>query len=82
MEYEHSQSMAVEFEKTQMTLRQPHVYMKPKVCKDGDMWCALLGENLMEGVSAFGKTPQQAAEAWDLVWLNGDSPQPKQKEGE
>lgn len=34
--------------------------LKPKLDKDGDMWCALHGENLMEGVCAFGKTPAEA----------------------
>lgn len=29
---------------------------------DGDMWCALLGENLQEGVAGFGDTPQEALE--------------------
>lgn len=28
--------------------------------KDGDSWCALLGENLQDGVSGFGDTPQEA----------------------
>lgn len=73
MEYEHSANMVIEFERTQMILSQPHVYMKPRVFKDGNKWCALLGENLMEGIAAFGDTPRQACEAWDLMWINGDA---------
>lgn len=29
---------------------------KPKITKDGDMWCALVGENLQEGEAGFGKS--------------------------
>jgi len=72
MEYEHSQSMAASFDLTQYLLRQPHVYMRPKIYHDGSSWCALYGDDLMMGVAAFGNTPQQAAEAWDLVWMNGE----------
>ena len=27
---------------------------------DGDQWCALLGENLQEGLGGFGNTPAEA----------------------
>lgn len=27
---------------------------------DGNMWCALLGTNLQEGLAGFGPTPQEA----------------------
>ncbi len=27
---------------------------------DGNMWCAMVGENLQEGRSGFGKTPAKA----------------------
>lgn len=73
MEYEHSQAMLHQFELTQFVLRQPHAYMHPKIFKDGDKWCALYGTDIMEGVAAFGDTPEKAAQGWDLVWLNGDN---------
>jgi hypothetical protein len=41
---------------------------KPRVFKDGDQWCALLGVNLMEGVCGFGKTPEEACIAFDKEW--------------
>ncbi len=78
MEFEHSAMMMQEFCNTQYLLRQPHVYLKAEVYQDGDMWCCLYGESLMRGVSAFGKTPKQAAEAFDLVWLNGDAKETKE----
>lgn len=61
------------FDLTQCLQRQPHAYMRPKIYRDGDKWCALYGDDLMMGVAAFGNTPKQAAEAWDLVWLNGNA---------
>jgi len=30
---------------------------------DGDEWCALIGENLQEGLAGFGKSPVQAIRA-------------------
>ena len=41
--------------------------LKPKLTKDGDMWCALLGDNLQEGVSGFGKTPADALFAFETA---------------
>lgn len=34
--------------------------LKPSIQKDGDQWCVLLGSNLQEGVTAFGKSPLEA----------------------
>lgn len=46
--------------------------MEIKVTKDGDSWCALMGENLQEGVSGFGKTIPDAlyslSEAWESTY--------------
>ena len=33
---------------------------------DGDEWCALMGENLQEGLAGFGETPIEAVR--QLVW--------------
>jgi hypothetical protein len=30
------------------------------LAKDGDAWCALIGNNLQDGVSGFGETVQEA----------------------
>lgn len=50
----------------------PSVIYSPKVFKDGDMFCALYGANLMEGVAGFGKTPREACAEFDRVWNLGD----------
>ena len=34
-----------------------------KISLDGDKWCALVGENLQEGVAGFGDTPTAAIRA-------------------
>jgi hypothetical protein len=39
--------------------------LKPQVFKDGDMWCALHGENLQEGIAGFGDTPAKALLAFE-----------------
>lgn len=38
----------------------PHVLLKPRLCIDGDQWCALYGENLQSGIAGFGDTPERA----------------------
>ena len=46
----------------------PHVVYKPKLSKDGDQWCALLGDNIQEGVCGFGDTPADAMWQFDAAW--------------
>ena len=46
----------------------PSVLYKPKIFKDGSQWCALYGENMMEGVVAFGLSPSEAATRFDAEW--------------
>lgn len=38
----------------------PHVLLKPRLCIDGNQWCALYGENLQDGLAGFGDTPERA----------------------
>ncbi len=47
---------------------RPAVVWKPKVYLDGDMWCALYGDNLQDGVCAFGKSPDEATRNFDKAW--------------
>ena len=48
---------------------RPSVLFQPRVFKDGDTWCCLKGENLMEGVAGFGGTPDEATRAFDKEWV-------------
>lgn len=56
-------------------LRRPSVVFRPNIFPDGDQWCALLGDNLMEGVSGFGNTPEAAATEFDKAWYGKITPQ-------
>jgi hypothetical protein len=50
--------------------QRPFMQLRPKMYQDGDKWCALYGENLQDGVCGFGETPELAARAFDIAWLN------------
>ena len=47
---------------------RPSVIFCPRIYQDGNQWCCLLGENLQEGIAAFGNTPDEATRNFDLVW--------------
>lgn len=49
--------------------RMPSVLYRPTLTVDGNMWCALYGENLQDGVAGFGESPAKAMEAFDNAWL-------------
>lgn len=53
---------------------RPSVLYRPSIALDGTMWCALYGEDLMNGVAGFGETPAAAMVAFDLAWLNDKTP--------
>lgn len=48
---------------------RPFILYRPKLFRDGDQWCALVGENIQEGVAGFGPSPAKAAYAFDAAWL-------------
>ena len=65
----HAASMAqASWQEAAYCYTQPHVVYRPKLFKDGNQWCCLLGENIQEGVCAFGDTPAKACAAFDLAW--------------
>jgi hypothetical protein len=47
---------------------RPSTLYKPRVYPDGNMWCALYGENIQEGVTGFGKSPELAMLDFDDNW--------------
>lgn len=47
---------------------RPSTIYKPKLSSDGNMWCALLGDNLQDGVAGFGKSPSAAYVDFDNNW--------------
>jgi hypothetical protein len=50
------------------TLSRPSYVFKPKVFLNGNMWCALYGENIQEGVCSFGNSPANALREFDRAW--------------
>jgi hypothetical protein len=44
---------------------RPFYLLRPRLYPDGDMWCALYGDDLQAGVAGFGDTPEKAAEDFD-----------------
>ena len=49
--------------------RRPSFIWRPHLAKDGNMWSALYGDNIQEGVCGFGKTPEEAMLAFDKAWV-------------
>lgn len=47
---------------------RPSVLFKPRLSIDGNKWCVLFGENLQEGIAAFGDSPDEAMRAFDAAW--------------
>ena len=52
----------------------PHVLMRPQLFIDGNAYCALYGENLMDGCAGFGETPAAAMADFDRNWREAKAP--------
>lgn len=46
----------------------PSVLYRPKLYKDGDMWCALYGDDIQSGVCGFGTSPEKAMCEFNKNW--------------
>lgn len=57
-------------------LRTPSEIFHPSLSIDGDQWCALYGENIQDGVTGFGKSPQEAMNNFDKNFNEKLAPQP------
>ena len=55
---------------------RPCVLWKPSLFRDGNQWCALLGENIQDGVVGFGDSPDAAMLAFDAAWREKLAPAP------
>lgn len=49
--------------------QRPSMLWKPSLKLDGDMWCALYGDDIMSGVAGFGESPALAMSAFDEAWI-------------
>jgi hypothetical protein len=71
----HEANMAADAWKTAAySQERPCVLFKPAIFAYGDMWCALLGDDLQTGVSGFGETPDKAMAAFDQAFWKGETP--------
>lgn len=61
---------AIESERVEIEKKRPCYLLKPILKIDGDMWCALYGDNLQDGVAGFGETPAKAFVDFDINFLN------------
>lgn len=69
----HAADMAkVSWQEAAWEQMRPCVVFKPSLAKDGNMWCALFGDNLQVGVAGFGQTPKEAMYAFDRAWESKD----------
>lgn len=48
--------------------QRPSVLFKPKIYIDGNVYYALYGENLQDGVAGFGESPAKAMLDFDKNW--------------
>lgn len=53
---------------------EPFVVYGATLAPDGSLWCALLGENIMEGVTGFGDTPAKAVADFNANWYKQQTP--------
>ncbi len=49
---------------------RPSVVFKPKISIDGNVYCVLLGKNLVEGIAGFGETLAKAMLDFDKQFQN------------
>ena len=64
----HLASAAVAIYTYACELNTPFATYKPRLFQDGNQWCALYGENIMEGVCGFGTSPAKAVAAFNCAW--------------
>ena len=69
----HSQAMIRDqFMAVTWEMQRPAVLFRPAISLDGNMWCALYGDNLQDGVAGFGRSPEEAMADFDKNWKSRD----------
>lgn len=49
-------------------MQRPSVLYRPGLSIDGNMWCALYGDNIQDECAGFGASPQGAMHDFDVNW--------------
>ena len=47
---------------------RPSTIYRPRIAIDGNMWAAVYGDNIQEGVAGFGESPALAMADFDKNW--------------
>lgn len=63
-------------------MQRPSVLYRPSIYMDGNKWCALYGDDLVNGVAGFGDTPALAMEDFDKNWREQRTPSAVGKKGD
>ena len=48
---------------------RPCVVFKARLYRDGDQWCAIVGDDLQAGCAAYGESPSLAMRNFDTEWF-------------
>lgn len=64
----HMACVAQDYSLAAQEQQRPCVVFKPTLRRDGALWCALLGDNLQDGVAGFGESPHLAMTDFDKNW--------------
>lgn len=65
---EEQRNMRIYYDDIGYQNNRPSTIYKPKLYKDGNLWCALYGDNIQDGVAGFGDSPALAYEDFDRNW--------------
>jgi hypothetical protein len=68
---QHQEAMNILITESEYKLFQ---MLKPKLYKDGNQWCVLLGKNIQEGVCGFGDSPYLAILAFNKAMTTTINP--------
>ncbi len=60
---------------------RPSLLFRPRLFLDGDQYCALHGDDLMNGCAGFGNTPAEAMTDFDKNWLGQTAPKVAKDKG-
>jgi hypothetical protein len=63
-----AQRVTQEVLNTQWELQRPSMILKPRLFRDGNKFCALYGDNLVDGCAGFGDSPDDAMRDFDREW--------------
>lgn len=78
----HLAQSAIEIYSHACAINTPSNLYRPRLSIDGNQWCALLGDNLQDGVAGFGNSPAAAYSDFDRAWATSLPNDKDQERGE